>query len=247
MKRTLLCVVAAATLALTQTPAPAADINFTTGITQDQFKSLSREAGVALGYRNMAPSVSLGVTGFDAGVELSVMSIDKNSTYWNAAFANDAPSYLAVPKIRVRKGLPFGIDVGAVYSYIPDTNINLYGAELSKSIIEGSAASPAVGVRATYTRLVGVDDLALQMYGVDASVSKGFLFITPYAGAGLMQIRSEAKGQLRTLAPTLKDETLTVPRYFGGLRLTPFPLFSVTAEAEYADRPIYSFKAAIQF
>ena len=247
MKRTLLCVVAAATLALTQTPAPAADINFTTGITQDQFKSLSREAGVALGYRNMAPSVSLGVTGFDAGVELSVMSIDKNSTYWNAAFGNDAPSYLAVPKIRVRKGLPFGIDVGAVYSYIPDTNINLYGAELSKSIIEGSAASPAVGVRATYTRLVGVDDLALQMYGVDASVSKGFLFITPYAGAGLMQIRSEAKGQLRTLAPTLKDETLTVPRYFGGLRLTPFPLFSVTAEAEYADRPIYSFKAAIQF
>ena len=134
-----------------------------------------------------------------------------------------------------------------MYSYVPGSNIKLYGAELSKSILEGGMASPAVGVRATYTKLAGVDDLSLQTYGIDASVSKGFLFVTPYAGAGMMWVNSEAKGNLKTLAPTLKSETIAIPRVFGGLTISPLPLFGITAEAEYAVRPIFSLKAAINF
>ncbi len=247
MKR-LLCGMVAATLALTVSPVLAADINFTSGIDQSAFRSLSKEAGAALGYRNMAPAASLGITGFDIGLEVSAIDISSNSSYWNAAFNNDAPSYLVIPKVRARKGLPFGIDVGAMYSYVPDSNIKLYGAELSKSILEGGIATPAVGVRATYTKLAGVNDLSLQTYGVDASVSKGFLFLTPYAGAGVMWINSEAKGNLKTLSQdNLNSETISVPRFFGGLKVTPFPLLGITAEAEYAVRPIYSLKAAISF
>lgn len=250
MKRSFLCVVVAA-LALTAAPVLAADISFITGITQDNFKNLSKDAGAALGYRNMAPAAPLGITGFDIGAEASATKIDKNSTYWKAAFNNDAPAYLVVPKVRVRKGLPLGIDVGAMYSYIPDTNVKLYGAELSKSILDGSAATPAVGVRATYTKLTGVEDLALQTYGVDASVSKGFLFITPYVGAGMLRISSEAKGDLKALSLALginlKDETITVPRVFGGVKISPFPLLSITAEAEHTVQPIYSLKVAISF
>lgn len=246
MKRSLLCGVAAV-LALAASPVLAADISFTSPISQSDFKDLSKEAGAALGYRNLAPAASLGITGFDIGAEVSAMSINKNSTYWNAAFNNDAPSYLVIPRIRARKGLPFGIDVGAIYSYVPNSNIKLFGAELSKSILDGGVATPALGVRATYTKLTGVSDLSLQTYGVDASVSKGFLFITPYAGAGMMWVNSEAKGDLKKWAPTLTSETTAVPRVFGGLKLTPFPLVGVTAEAEYAERPIYSLKAAISF
>jgi hypothetical protein len=248
MKRSLLYGVIAAGLALAVSPVLAADISFSTAINQDDFKNLSKEAGAALGYRNMAPAAPLGITGFDIGAEVTAISIDKNDRYWKSAFSNDAPAYLVIPKIRVRKGLPFGIDVGAMYSYVPSSNVKLYGAELSKSILDGSVATPAVGVRATYTRLSGVNDLSLQTYGVDASVSKGFLFITPYAGAGMMLISSEAKGNLKsTLAPNLEKESITVPRVFGGLKLTPFPLLSITAEAEYAERPLYSLKGAISF
>ncbi|NTV49698.1 MAG: hypothetical protein HGB32_02625 [Geobacteraceae bacterium] len=247
MKKSLLCGIVSAAVALTVSSALAADISFSSGLTQGEFKDLSKEAGAALGYRNMAPAAPLGLTGFDIGGEFSTISISKSSSYWNAAFQNDAPSYLVIPKLRVRKGLPFGIDVGAMYSYVPDSNIKLYGAELSKAILEGSAATPAVGVRATYTKLAGVDDLALQTYGIDASVSKGFVFITPYAGAGMMWINSEAKGQLKSLSSTLTSETISVPRVFGGLKLSPIPLFAITAEAEYAVRPIYSLKAAISF
>jgi hypothetical protein len=248
MKRSLLCSVVAAALALTVSPVVAADISFSSAITQDQFKSLSKEAGAAIGYRNMAPAAPLGITGFDIGGEVSAISIDKNSTYWNAAFGNDAPSYLIIPKIRARKGLPFGIDIGAMYSYVPDSNIKLYGAELSKSILDGTLATPAIGVRATYTKLAGVSDLGLQTYGVDASISKGILFITPYAGAGVLWINSEAKGNLKAVvAPTLSKENITVPRFFGGLVISPIPLLGITAEAEYAERAIYSLKAAISF
>ena len=245
MKSRLFCGVAAAVLAFTVSSAVAADINFTSPIGQGDFKSLTKEAGAVLGYRNLAPAAPLGITGFDVGVEVSAMGIDENSTYWKAAFGNNAPAYLAVPKIRARKGLPFGIDVGAIYSYVPDSNVKLYGFELSKAILDGGIALPAVGVRATYTKMTGVEDLGLQTYGVDASISKGFLFITPYAGAGMLRIKSEAKGYLKTIG--LSDVSTTVPRYFGGLKISPFPLFSLTAEAEYADQPVYSLKVAIGF
>ena len=56
MKRRLFYGVAAAILALAASPAGAADIYFTSPITQDQFKSLTKEAGAALGYRNLAPA-----------------------------------------------------------------------------------------------------------------------------------------------------------------------------------------------
>lgn len=252
MKRSLLCGVVAAALALAAAPAMAADINFSTAISQDSFKNLSKEAGAAIGYRNMAPAAPLGISGFDIGGEVSAISIDKNSSHWKAAFNNDAPSYLVIPRIRVRKGLPFGIDVGAMYSYVPSSNIKLYGAELSKSILDGSMATPAVGVRATYTKLAGVNDLGLQTYGVDASISKGFPFITPYAGAGMMWINSEAKGNLQkyaTLTPLgpLNKENISLPRVFGGVVISPLPLFGITAELEYTERPIYSLKAAVSF
>ena len=239
----------AAALALAVSPAVAADIKFTqasiSAFDQGAFNNLSKEAGAALGYRNMAPAAPLGITGFDIGVEVSAININKNSSQWKAAFDNNAPSYLYIPKVRARKGLPFGIDIGAMYSYVPDSNIKLYGAELSKSILDGTMATPAVGVRATYTKLAGVNDLALQTYGVDASVSKGFLFVTPYAGAGMMWINSEAKGFLQPLG--LKKENISVPRVFGGVKFSPLPLLGFTVEAEYAVRPIYSLKAAVSF
>jgi hypothetical protein len=245
MRRRVFCGVAVAILAFAVSPAVAADINFTRPISQNGFESLTKEAGTALAYRNLAPAEPLGITGFDIGVEASAMSIDENSEYWRAAFGNDAPAYLVVSRIRVRKGLPLGIDIGAMYSYVPNSNVKLYGAELSKAILDGGAATPALGVRATYTKMTGVDDMGLQTYGVDASISKGILFLTPYAGVGMLWIKSEAKGYLKAIGRS--DVSTTVPRFFGGLKITPFPLFSVTAEAEHADKPVYSLKVAIGF
>ncbi|GFO53191.1 hypothetical protein GMSM_01980 [Geomonas sp. Red276] len=241
-------------LALIASQAMAASINFTSGLTQGEFKSLSKEAGGAISYKNVAPAEPLGLTGFDVGVEVSAIDIKTGgNNYWDRAFNGDAPSYLFIPKIRARKGLPFGIDLGASYAYVPDSNIKLYGAELSKAILEGSAITPALGIRATYTKLAGVKDLDLQTAGIDASISKGFFILTPYAGVGAVYVMSKATGDLQKYSPAvnggapLSSEKFWQPRGFAGVKISPFPLFGITAEVEYEVRPIYTLKAALSF
>ncbi|HEU0265989.1 MAG TPA: hypothetical protein VFR01_09700, partial [Geobacterales bacterium] len=142
-----------------------------------------------------------------------------------------------------------------MYSYVPNSNVKLYGGEVSYALVKGGAALPAIGIRGTYTKLTGVNDLDLQTYGVDASISKGILFITPYVGAGAVYIDSKAKGRLNTdpiflLAnggKPLSEEKFWQERYFGGIELKPFPFFRLVAEAEYSDRPVYSAKISIGF
>lgn len=246
------CILLALSLVLAVgTQAMARDLDFLDKIGQGDFKELSREAGAAISFKNTAPAEPLGITGFDAGIEVTAVDIKAESSYWNAAFGDDAPSYLILPKLRVRKGLPLGIDIGAMYSYVPDSNIKLYGVELSKAILDGTLATPALGIRGTYTRLAGVSDLDLQTAGIDASISKGFLFLTPYAGAGALWINSKAKGKLQEFATAAFEPLETVntwqPRFFAGLKVSPLPLFGITVEAEYQERPIYSLKAALSF
>jgi hypothetical protein len=229
---------------LTATETMAWNINIPAGYGQGEFKDLTRDLGSAIGYRNLVPAEPLGVLGFDVSAQTSFIEIDDNSSYWSAV-TDDAPGYITAPSIRVRKGLPFGIDIGAMYTYIADTDIQVYGAEISKAILEGSVATPALGVRATYSRLSGIDDMSLQTAGIDASISKGILIFTPYAGVGMLWIDGKYDGN--TPGVSLDQESFWQSRGFAGLKITPIPLVSVTAEAEYAVRPIYSLKVGINF
>jgi hypothetical protein len=45
----------------------------------------------------------------------------------------------------------------------------------------------------------------------------------------------------------LRRESFWQPRAFAGVKVSPLPLLSVTAEAEYEVRPIYSLKLALGF
>lgn len=233
-------------LALIASPVAAADIGFISAIGQGTFRSLSKEAGMALAYRVGTPPQPLGTTGFDAGIELSL--IDIGSSYWNEAFrGNSHPDYIVLPKLRVRKGLPFGIDIGGMYANASNTNIQLYGAELNKSFFDGNALFPTLALRGSYTKLAGVNDLDIQTVGLDATIGKGIFILTPYAGGGAVWIDSKVAGNLKTLAPVLKNEQIWQPRVFAGVEIKPIPLVRVLVEAEYALRPIYTVKAAIGF
>jgi hypothetical protein len=239
----------AALVVAASTQAKAADISFSSPLLQGQFRSLSKEAGMGLAYRNAAPAAPLGVTGFDAGIEVSGVDIRKETAYWQTATNGDAPSYLVLPKLRIRKGLPFGIDVGGSYSWVPDSNVRAFGFEVSKAILEGSAATPALGIRGSYSRLTGVNDVGMQTFGIDASLSKGFAFLTPFAGAGVVRIDSEPKGELQRLASAtvpLSKEHIWQPRLFGGAEVKLL-LVRITAEVEYAVRPIYTLRASVGF
>jgi hypothetical protein len=121
--------------------------------------------------------------------------------------------------------------------------VKLFGFEVAKALLDGGVVSPSLGLRGSYSKLMGVNDLSLQTFAADVNLSKGFVILTPYAGAGVVQIISKPKGAISGLS----EEKITQPRFFGGLKLSPLPLVGVTAEVEYSVRPMYSLKAAVNF
>lgn len=228
------------------TEARADDISFQTGMTQSYFKDFSKELGAVLSYKTLSPAEPLGILGFDVGLEVTAIDINEGADYWKLAAKNsDVPGFVLLPKIYARKGLPFGIDVGAIYSKVPDSNISLLGAEVKYSILKGSIATPAVAVRGTYTQLLGVDQLDFKTYGADVSISKGFLNLTPFGGIGAVWTSSEAKN-LPAGIPPLNKENNTQIKYFGGVRFTLL-LLNMTAGVEYMEVPTYSIRAGIIF
>lgn len=225
-------------------PALAAKYDFTipATFTESQFNDIVKEAGTVIAYRGVAPAEPGGLTGFDIGVEASFFKID--STLWDEVIAGDAPTYLPVPRVHLRKGLPFGIDLGASYAMVPSSNIKLIGGELQYAIMDGSTVLPALAVRGHYSTLLGVDDFDLETYGADAVVSKGFLFLTPYVGAGVLRSDGQYTGTDATLKANLRDQRATTPRYFGGVQIA-MTLLRLTLEAEYSEFPVYTAKVSL--
>ncbi|MFZ2161380.1 MAG: DUF6588 family protein [Sideroxyarcus sp.] len=180
------------TLGLAQ-PAMAASITTLDQLGQADFRILSEDLGAALSYKPVTPAAALGSTGFDMGIEVTQTDTSKSAQIWSKATnGGSAVSKMYVPKLHIAKGLPLGIDIAAFYSKIPSTNISLYGAELRYAIVDGGIASPAIAVRGSYTKLGGVDQLALNTRGLDISISKGFTVFTPYAGVGQVWTNSTA-------------------------------------------------------
>jgi len=192
------------------------------------------------GERNMvAPLARAAVaTGCD-GVFLEV-----HETPEKALSDAKPPDYLILPKIHVQKGLPFGIDVGAVFSTVPGSNITLFGGEVKYAVLKGSIVSPAVAVRGTYTTLSGVDDIDASTYSLDASVSKGFGPITPYAGLG--QVWISASENVNDSLINLDDVSTSATKLFLGAKLKIL-LVSIVLQADISDVNMYSARANVSF
>jgi hypothetical protein len=218
------------------------DLSIPAGLVQGQFNQLVREAGMLAAYRGVAPAEPQGITGFDIGVEASFVKLD--SPVWDDVLERGAPSYLAVPRLHLRKGLPFNLDIGASYAAVPDSNIELFGAELQWAILEGTVATPALALRGSYSTLRGVTDFDLQTMAADVVVSKGFLMFTPYVGAGVVRIDGKYDGTNTVLQAELSDKKVTETRIFGGVQVA-LALLRLTVEAEYAQMPVYTAKLSL--
>ena len=236
MKRTLACFA----LALAPLPAFANDLNIGNLTSQAEFRALSEDLGAALSYKPLTPAAPLGVTGFDVGLAMTVTQVE-NSPAWAKAGAGNR-SNVVVPTLRAHKGLPFDIDVGVMYARVPGTDIQLWGGELRYALMAGSAALPAVGLRASYTRLAGVNQLDFNTKGLDLSVSKGFAFITPYAGVGAVWVTSTPNG-----VAGLSKESFTQGKLFAGVNAN-FGLMNIALEGDRTgDVNTYGMKVGFRF
>jgi len=223
-------------------PAGAATVQLSGGLTQQGFEDFSREIGVATSYHTVTPAEPLGLLGFNAGLETSFIDIREDAAYWKSALKGDAPKYLFVPKIRVQKGLPLGIDVGAVYSRMSQIDTTLVGGEVKWSPLQGNPVLPAVAVRGSYTKLSGANDVDVQTYGADLSVSKGFAFVTPYVGIGQVWIRGDERSPLVALKPARINQF----RSYAGVKVD-FLIVHLVAEVQHAEIPIYTTRLNVGF
>lgn len=220
-------------------PATAGDITIG-GLNQSDFRLFSEDLGATLSYKPLIPAEPLGITGFDIGIAATGTKL-RNSAVFRQAGADDI-STAVVPSLRLNKGLPLGIDVGVMAGGVPGTDIRVWGAELRYAILQGGAAVPAIGVRGSYTKLAGVDQLDFDTKGIDVSISKGFLFFTPYAGVGKVWAASTPKD-----IPTLSKESFSLNKVFVGANLN-FGLTNIALEGDRTgEATSYGLKVGFRF
>lgn len=226
-------------LMIGQTTWAATNIDNISSLSQNLFKDLTNDLGAAMSYKAIVPAEPLGSLGFDIGFEVTSTNMETDAL--EQATTSNAPDQLLIPKLHVHKGLPLGFDIGAFYTSVPDSNIDLIGGELRYAIYDGSALTPAVAIRGTFSRLSGVDDLDLNTRGLELSVSKGFAMFTPYAGIGTIWIDSD------TNVTGLSSENISQNKYFLGFNLN-LGLMNIAAETEKTgDNASTSAKIGVRF
>lgn len=217
------------------------DIDQINQLIQTDFRRLSEDLGAALSYKAVIPATPLGLTGFDIGVEVTATQLE-NRDAWDRASSGTAPDTLYVPRLHVHKGLPAGFDIGAFYTSVPGSNIKLWGAELRYAIFGGGALTPALGLRGTYSKLSGVDQLDFHTRGLELLVSKGFVIFTPYAGVGRVWTVSEPVG-----VTNVSREEFTQGKYFVGGNVN-LGLVNLALEADRTgDAASYGAKLGFRF
>ena len=232
---------AAAAALLAATGAQAADFNALKLLNQTEFRAFSEDVAAAIAYKGMLPAEGLGITGFDLGVTAGATEVAHRDVLRKAAGGASVPSAIPTVGLRAHKGLPFDIDVGLAVQTLPGTNVRATGGELRWAFVGGSTLLPALAIRLSGMQLSGVDDLKMRSTGVDLSISKGFLFATPYAGVGRVQVSSKAPGA------GLKDESFGQNKVFAGVNLAFVPLAMVIEVDKTGEATSYGVKLAIRW
>jgi len=212
-------------LATTGLPAAGRDINQVQTLTQPEFRLLSEDLGAAASYKPLTPTEPLGTTGFDVGVAATTTRL-QHPEVWDKASGGDFGSRLTLPSVRFNKGLPYGFDFGVMAAAAASTDARLWGGEVRYALVEGSTVLPAIGLRGSYTRMTGIDQLDLNTRGADVSISKGFLFVTPYAGWGRVWTEATPNG-----VAGLSRESFSLPKSFIGVNFN-FGIVNVAVETD---------------
>lgn len=170
------------------------------------FGRLVNELGGALAPSLMAPAMTLGIQGVYVGYELSVSNLDRTSDQWRRGSQGSPTTVVGtdtssqrdngdraalVSRLHVRKGLPFGFELGTQLSHLHDSSIWAVGLDLRWSLFEGFRHGlgylPDLAVRGAVNTVVGQSQLQLTVVSADVVISKrftvgGVVRLTPYLG-----------------------------------------------------------------
>jgi len=207
---------------------------------QNQFEELAENLGAATHYKGVTPAEALGIIGFDVGLVVSSTDID-SQLFDDASEGSFDGSDFNLARVQVHKGLPFGLDIGASIAKGIDNDATVLGAEVRYSLLDGGVVSPAIGIRASYSQMEGIDDLDVNNAALELSISKGFLMLTPYAGIGIVRTTADPAAETG-----LEEESVDLEKLYVGLTINLG--LAVTLEADQTgDINTYTAKAGIRF
>ena len=214
---------AALSVLATASSARAADFTDLGDLTQGEFRDFARDLGAAFSYKGVTPATPLGTLGFDLGIEVTQTQLEHSRLF--ALAGSDEHSSLLIPKVHIHKGLPANFDISAFVGGATQIDAYVWGAAGRWTLADDGLVYPAVGLRASYTKTTGTGDLKVQTGALDLLVSKKFIAVTPYIGAGV--VRTEASVANSTLSKEKNDES----RVFAGLNVNLVAL-NLAFEAE---------------
>ena len=174
------------------------------------------------------------------------MPVDTNAAYWQRSVTDDftISDYVAVPRIVASKGISVAT-ISAMYSKVPDTDLEMWGAALDVPIISGGVLRPTLAVRGAYSTLQGSSEYDLKTYGAEVFLSKGFGPITPYIAAGLMRIDADGRivPETSNNPPITFHDQSSVNRYTVGVKLSML-IPKIVIEATQAEERSYAAKVS---
>jgi len=215
------------------------DIDQLDSLSQDEFRLLSRDLGSVFNEDARTQGQHTRTSGFDFGVDL-ISTRFQHGDLIDRASSDRFASEVTMPRLHFRKGFG-GIDLGAFYSTLPSSNIQLMGAEARYSLLDGNRGTPAIWLRGTVSRSTSIDQLDVDTTGVELSISKGFANFTPYAGWGRVWVKSTPN------AGALTEENFSEEKYFLGATLN-FGVFNMDLEGDRTgDSTSYSLKFGWRF
>jgi hypothetical protein len=176
------------------------------------YGALMSQLGAAIAPPSLAPARTLGARQFYVGVENVLTNLDEGGLaggvpYWQLGTVGDSEATRAAgnsfaaslsnfTRFTFRKGLPFGIELGASAGHAHDTNLFLWSAEAKIALLEGyrhrwPAFIPDVALRGAVTTVSGNSQLSLTVPLAEVIVSKGIrvgadTVLTPMVTAQMM-------------------------------------------------------------
>lgn len=151
-------------------------------IENTSYKQLMREVGMAMGPRMAGPAASGGSLGIEAAYEVSGVGTNSTADYWSKA-AGSPESIVTTQQVRVRKGLPYSMQVGGVVTGLSNSNLTAIGIEFGVNITDGYKNIPDILFRPSIHTILGNSQIDMFVVGADLAVSKSFSI------AGVMAIQ----------------------------------------------------------
>lgn len=161
-----------------------------------------------------APARTLGYRGLSLSAQASITGISSDAEYWQLGTEGDAESaregrnrfpssVLTWSRVNVRKGFPFGLELGASVGHLLGTSLWSTGLELKWAIIEGfrtgvGAVVPDIAIRGAVQTIHGDGEFNLSAPSIDVVASKRLVLsnvatLTPFASVQLGWVYADSE------------------------------------------------------